>query len=228
MFLNSHLRMLIPATLGPVIGIDNQPVTFSKVTDMGIRVPDFIAFMNDSDVDVTLRFDAGNNKAQATGTVSGTYNVQNGTSDTVKVSIDGETAVTIDLTAGAARTPAQVVADINAALLAAGGSTALAKAIIHSTDKIAIVSGTTGTSSSVEIITVAANAYTILGLTVGVYNSTNSFVLDIVSPVTVKAKGKGIFNNPRPSAPMLRVRGVASVAVMIDATPLHGYSGVQQ
>lgn len=227
MFLNSHLRMLIPATLGPVYGIDNQPVTFSKITDMGIRVPDFIAFMNDSDVDVTLRFDAGNNKAQATGTVSGNFVISNGSADTVKVSIDGEAAVTIDITTGT-RTPAQVVTDINAALAAAGGNTALAKAIIHTTDKIAIVSGTTGTASSVEIMTVANHAYAILGLTVGVYNSTNSFVLDIVSPVTVKAKGRGIFNNPRPAAPMLRVRGVATVPVMIDATPLHAYSGVQQ
>lgn len=221
MFLNAHLRLNIPATVGTV-------ATFSKVEDSGIRVPDMIAFMNDSDVDVTLYLDAGQNRAEAAGSVAATFAIVNDTSDKVKVAIDGEAAVTIDLTAGGARTAAQIISDINTALIAAGGNTANARAIEWATGKIAIVSGSTGLTSSVEIQTVANNAYTVLGLTVGTYTSTNSFRNSIVNSITVKAKGKGVFNNPRVAAPVLRIRGSASVPVTIDATTLFAYNGVQQ
>lgn len=220
-FLNSHLRLNIPASLGSV-------VTFSRVDDPGIRVPDMIAFMNDSDVDVTLHLDAGQNKAEAQGSVAATFAITNDSNDKVKVSIDGEAAVTIDLTAGGARTAAQVISDINTALIAAGGATANARAITWTANKIAIVSGSTGQTSSVELQAVTNDAYTTLGLTAGTYTAGSSYRLDIVSQITVKARGKGVFNNPRTSAKILRIRGVASVPVTIDATPLFAYTGVQQ
>lgn len=220
MFLNSHLRLSIPATLGAV-------TTFTKVEDSGIRVPDFILFQNDGDVDVVLHLDAGQNKAEAAGSAAGNFTVGNGSSDTVKVSIDGESAVTIDLTAGT-RTAAQVIGDINTALIAAGGATANARAIAWAANKVAIVSGSSGQGSSVEIMTVANNAYTVLGLTVGLYTAANSFRNDIVNSITVKAKGKGVFNNPRVGSMLLRLRGSATVATMIDATPCFAYNGVQQ
>lgn len=224
MILNSHLRLAIPASTAEV-------VAFHRSVDAGIKVPAMIGFQNDGDQDVTLSFDAGSNKGMIVSTVdgSGNYNIGSGTSDKVKVAIDGEAAVTITLTNGASRTRAQVIADINTALLAAGGNTALAKAILVGTKYIAIVSGTAGIGSSVEIVTVATNAYTVLGLTVGVYVPTNSWQPDIVSSITIKSKGYAAFTNPRPGAASLRIRGTGSgVATVIDATPMYVYNGVQQ
>ena len=228
MFLNAHLRLSIPAVLGDV-------VTFNKIEDPASRVPDIIAFQNDSDMDVTLHFDAGNNKAQVVSTVdiSGGITTTNDTDDKLKIAIDGEAAVTVDLTAGAGRTRANLCTDINAILLAAGGNTAKAKAVLSGTKYIAIVSGTVGQFSSVEIQSVTNNAYTALGFTVGTVTNESSFTPDIVTAITIQAKGMSTFTNPRKSAPLLKVRGrvgdgTTGVNVVIDATTLFAYSGVQQ
>lgn len=228
MFLNAHQRFLIPAVLGDV-------AVFNKVEDPATRVPDVIAFQNDSDMDVTLHFDAGNFKAQVTSTedASGGLTVVNDTSDKIKVAIDGEEAITIDLTAGA-RTRAQIITDINAAFAAASGvNTKKAKAILIGTKYIAIVSGTTGQFSSVDIQAVTNAAYTLIGLAVGTATAENSFTADIVAALTIKAKGLGTFTNPRKNSPLLKIRGVVGngatgVNVMVDATTLFAYGGVQQ
>lgn len=223
MILNSHLRLAIPSSTDEV-------VAFHRSVDAGIKVPAMIGFQNDGDQDVTLSFDAGSDKGMVVSTVdgSGGYTIGSGSSDKFKVAIDGEAAVTVTITNGS-RSRAQVLTDINAALAAAGGNTAKAKAILVGTKYIAIVSGTSGIGSSVEIVTVATNAYTVLGVTVGVYGSTNSWQPDIVSSITVKAKGYAAFTNPRPGASSLRIRGTGNgVSSVIDATPMFVYNGVQQ
>lgn len=223
MFLNAHQRLAIPASLGDVI-------TFARPVDAGIRVPAIIGFMNDGDQDVDLHFDASNNKGQVTGTADGSsgYAISNGSSDTIKLSIDGETAVTIDL-GSSTISRASAVGTINASLVAAGGNTALAQAILVGTKYIALVSGTSGQGSSVQVMTVANNAYTVLGLTIGTYTNETSFILDIVTAITVKAKGFASFTNPRPGAQALKIRGTGNgVASMIDATMMYSFSGVQQ
>jgi hypothetical protein len=225
MFLNAHQRLVIPAVLGEVIVFNASD---------GIALPDMMALMNDSDMDVTLHFDAGNNKAQVTSTVDASGGITFGsTTKTIKFSVDGETAIELTFTTGS-RTRAQINTEINAALASAGGNTAKAKAILSGTNFITIVSGTTGQFSSVEFVTPTANsAMATLGFANGVSTSQSSYALDIVSPVTVKSKGVSSIINPRKSAPLLRVRGVVGsgstgVSVVIDATPLFRYGGVQQ
>jgi hypothetical protein len=218
--------LAIPAVLGDV-------VTFSTVEDPSTRVPDMIAFMNDSDIDVTLHFDAGNNKAQVISTVdgSGGYTVGS-TTKTLNIAIDGEDPVEFNLTTGS-RSQAQVAADINTALAGAGGNTALARAVPYG-NGIAIVSGTTGEFSAVTIGTPSGNsANAVIGLTPGTSTNGTSFSPDIVESITIVAKGQGTFVNPRKSAPSLRIRGQVGdgstgVSAMIDATTLFSYSGVQQ
>lgn len=221
MFLNSHLRLNIPAVLGSVVVI-------SKTEDAGIRPPDYFLFLNDSDVDVEIHIDAGRNKAEAQGTVDGTFAITNDSNDKIKVAIDGDAAVTIDLSAGGTQSAQDIVDDINAALIAAGGAAASARAIIWGGNQIAIVSGSSGLGSSVELQAVTNDAYTTLGLTAGTYTSANSFRNDIVQDVTIVAKGKGMISNPMTAAPAIRLRGVAAVPVTIDATPMWAYNGVQQ
>lgn len=226
MFLNAHQRLQIPSALGDVM-------TFSTVEDPATRVPDIIAFINDGEVDVTLHFDASNNKAEADGSVAGTYNITSGSNDQLLIAVDGETAVAITLSAGATQTAAQVAGNINTAFAAAGGNTALAMAVVRS-NKVVILSGTTGEGSIIDVqapTTHSANAT--LGLTVFTNTADTSFQNDIVSNITINAKGAETFINPRPAARGLRIRGQVGsgstgVSTVIDATTLFRYSGVQQ
>ena len=225
MFLNAHQRLSVPSALGFV-------ALFSTVEDPATGVPDIIAFQNDGEVDVTLHFDAANNKAEADGATAGTYNVGS-TTDQMLVAIDGETAVAITLSHGGTQTAANVCTDINTALTAAGGNTALARAVVRS-NKVVILSGTTGQFSVVDIQAPATHsAYGLLGFTVGTNTADSSFSQDIVSNITVKAKGVGTFTNPRKAAKALQIRGqvgdgTTGVNTIIDATTLYRYSGVQQ
>jgi hypothetical protein len=223
MFIGAHQRLLIPAVLGEVIKFDN-------VQDAGIRVPAAIVLENDSDVQVVVRFDANLDKAEILSTVSGAgnFNIVGGANDALKISIDEDTAVDITLTAGGARTLAEVATDINAAFVAAVGNAAAAARCVVSGNYLDIMSGTVGAGSSVRFVTVLLNAYATLGFAVGVTLAEDTWSLNIVSPVTVKAKGHSFFMNPRPSAKRLRLRGLAVPAVVIDATLLYRHSGVQQ
>lgn len=225
MFINTHDRLNVPSSLGLV-------KTFDKVEDPASRVPDMLAFDNDASVSVDLRFDANYDKAFVLSTVDSSgagKNVVNGQDDTFKVAIDGEAAITVDITTGSPRTAVQFCADVNAALLAAGGRTALAKCYV-SGNYIKVMSGTTGLGSSVEIVTVANNCYTVWGFAVGVATATTSWELNLQggSAITVAAGGMKTFINVRPKATRLRIRGVASVPVQIDATLMFRHSGVQQ
>lgn len=223
MFLNSHQRLLIPASLGEVL-------KFNNVEDAGLRVPAAIVLENDSDVEAQVHFDANLDKAEILSTVSGAgnFNIVGGANDALKISIDEDTAVDVTLTAGGARTLAQVAGDINAVFAAAAGNAALAARCVVSGNYLDIMSGTTGAGSSVRFVAVANNAYATLGFVVGLTRAEDTWANDIVAHVHVKAKGHSFFMNPRPGAKRLRIRGVATPAVMIDATVMYRHSGVQQ
>jgi hypothetical protein len=114
---------------------------------------------------------------------SGGFTITSGTR-VIKLSVDGETAITINLTTGS-RSLAQVVAEINVALSTAGGNTALALSLIAGGIHVEILGGTSGAASSIQILTVTNNAYTVLGFTVGSTTTTSSFSAD--RPVKIKS-----------------------------------------
>lgn len=220
MFITSHNRLSIPSSLGE---IDR----FSNPNDPGQKVPYAFHFDNDSGLAVALHIDAGMDKADVTCATAQNYNITNDSNDKLSISIDGEAAVTVDLTAGAARTAAQVVTDINAVFAAASGNTKKAMAYVAGT-KVRIVSGTTGSGSSIEFLTIANGAAATLGFTIGKYTNEDAFVLDVVNTITVQPGGVGSFVNARPGARVIRLRGSASSPVQIDCTVVNRHSGVQQ
>ncbi len=99
------------------------------------------------------------------GKTAGPFNIVSGTNDSLLISVDGGSGQTITLTAGAARTAAQVVADINTALIGA-----LASVEGDGNGFVAIKSNSTvvGTAS-VGFSTVADSAYAALGFPIGSY-----------------------------------------------------------
>ncbi len=104
-----------------------------------------------------------NSYGSIAGTIAGTYNITT-SNDVLSIALDGGSAQTITLTTGSARTPVQVVSDINAQL---SGGTASVQA--DGNGVVAIASNNTTGSSSVAINSVANNAYATLGFTVGTY-----------------------------------------------------------
>jgi len=228
MFLNAHERLNIPASAAEVIRFGIGGKEFP-----GLRVPNVLAFHNDSLLDVTLNFDATDDRVwvespNAQG--AGGYDCTDETTDKIKFAIDGETAITVDLgTYGNNATAAEVATGINAALVAAGGKTALARAIVTGADataKVRIISGSIGSESKIEIMTPAAHANTGLGFVVGVY--TEAWTSAIIAQKVVKAGGLLTVENPRPGSSAIRIRGSASAAVVIDCTLLYSHTGVQQ
>ena len=97
--------------------------------------------------------------ASITGTEDGTFEITEATNDALLIALDGAAAVPITLTAGAARTAAQIAGEINAALSAT--------IVTLSGQKLVFTSETTGASSSIGLDAVAADAYATLGFTEG-------------------------------------------------------------
>jgi len=97
-------------------------------------------------------------------TANGPFAIATGVNDKLLIAVDGGAGQTITLTAGASRTAAQVVADINATLTGAVAS-------VEGKQQIGLKSNNTNPApASIEIQTVANNAYTTLGFTVGIYS----------------------------------------------------------
>lgn len=97
--------------------------------------------------------------ATRTGTEVGPYNIGSGTSDAMLLAIDGGADQPVTLTSGAARTAQQIVDDINAQ------TNGLTASVVS--NRIKLTSNTLGATSSVNVKTVANNAYAALGFTVG-------------------------------------------------------------
>ena len=108
--------------------------------------------------------------ADLIGTVAQNYNIS-AANDQLQITIDGGTTANITLTHGAARTAAQVAADINAVLT---GGTAYAPTYGPQAGMVRIRStSSNGASSTILIGTPGSNANTILGLAAG---TTTGFV----------------------------------------------------
>jgi len=93
-----------------------------------------------------------------TGTVSETFAITASSNDKLKIRVDGGTPQTITLTAGATRSAANIVTDINATLVGATASV--------DTGKVKITSGSA--SGFIEFETVANSANATLGLSLGI------------------------------------------------------------
>jgi flagellin len=97
------------------------------------------------------------------GSIAGPYAVAAGTTDVLRVKVDAGAFVAITLTAGAARTAAQVASDINNSGLLVGATASV------SGGKLLLTSNTTGAASAITIDTVAngSTANTALGFGAG-------------------------------------------------------------
>lgn len=115
---------------------------------------------------------------EVTGTVAQPFAPVTGTSDKLSIKVDGGSAQEITL-ANTDTTAALVVTKINATLT---GATASAT----TDNKVKIVSATT--RGSVEFVTIASNAYSILGFTVGKSTATYRVVNDIKDFTEVKIR----------------------------------------
>jgi hypothetical protein len=104
--------------------------------------------------------------ADLVGTVAGPFAITAATNDTLTITIDGGSPQTITLTAGAARTAAQVVTDINATLTGAVAYATQATSPQPSRVRIRTTS-TNGATSTVLIGSPTHNAAATLGFTAG-------------------------------------------------------------
>lgn len=106
--------------------------------------------------------------ARLDGRTNGTFAIVAATNDKLRLNLDGKGSITITLTAGGARTGAQVAADINAALTADTryGATYGAVASVLTTDRVRLQTpaSTAGATASIVLENIAADAYfTVLG-----------------------------------------------------------------
>ena len=93
------------------------------------------------------------------GTEVGPYLIATGTNDSFKVKVGAAAAETVTLTAGSARTAAQIVDEINA------GTTGLTASV---TDDLTIQVAAIADTDAIEVVTVANDAYSALGFQEGV------------------------------------------------------------
>jgi len=140
---------------------------------------------------------SGASAGQCVGTEYQLFIITAGSNDKLLLNIDAGTDRTVTLTAGQ-RTAAQIAADINAAHADLDGVASVVNDDAGS--KIVLKSKTTGASSSVQIKTVADDAYTELGLTVGTYSGA-------AASGTVYEGSKILLTNPQ-----------NLIAVMLDKT----------
>jgi hypothetical protein len=110
-------------------------------------------------------------KASFTGTEAETFEITLDTNDAFKIKVGSADPLTLVLTPGAARTAAQVVSDINA--LAGVVASATAEGNIKVEAEMA--------GTKIELMTVANDCYTELGLTVGVYEAADSISITVGS-----------------------------------------------
>ena len=122
-------------------------------------------FGNGSTANTVLGFTAGtttgvdDTAAQVVGTLNETYNIVTASNDALSLVIDG-VAFDVTLTAGAARTAAQIASDVNSVILTAGTASA---AVVGGNTVLKVVSATTGTLSTVQVSGASTSAAT-LGL----------------------------------------------------------------
>lgn len=114
-------------------------------------------------------------QASVTGSAAETFAITSGVNDKLKFSIDGRTSVTVTLTAGGTQAASDIVTDINDAFDAIFGAGVLNPASETADNKVKLTSAWYeggGPGSSIAIETVANDAYTALGFTVGTTRGT--------------------------------------------------------
>lgn len=122
-----------------------------------------------------------------TGTAAETYAITANINDKLNIRVNGGTPQTVTLTAGATRSAANIVADINAALVGAIASVV--------TDKVRITSNKA--SGFIEFEHIGNDAYTALGFSLGIsaveadLSSENGILIPAVTGDRVIAKGFG-------------------------------------
>jgi hypothetical protein len=108
---------------------------------------------------------SGPEALSVTGGIAGPYLIANGSTDAFKVTVGANATETFDLTAGTARTAAQVAADINAT---AAAFTAEATYL----GQLKIIANSAWEDIVIE--TVVNDAYTALGFTAGTYSASTT------------------------------------------------------
>jgi len=146
---------------GRATGAGDAAMAGAEISPLGIPMLQVPLIPNSKSVDI-----AAATYAQHIGTRQGDFEIVAGTNDTIKVDIDNGGADTVTLTPGL-RTPGQICADIN---------TEVGKFVAYADGRgrVVIQSTTTGGTSEVDIQAVANDAYTTLGLTVGVYTGADA------------------------------------------------------
>lgn len=140
-----------PAGFATVTGGNSGPFVIAKATITGTGTENF-----------TIA------KATITGTVDETFNITENSNDTVAISVNGGATQTFTLTAGAARTAAEVATDFAAGT----GFTASAAGT-----KVQFVAHTAG--HTLAIVAVADDAYTTLGLTAAVVEGNDTVKVSV-------------------------------------------------
>lgn len=108
--------------------------------------------------------------AAVTGSQTETFNITGGSNDAFTVAVDGRPQVAVTLTAGATQSAQDIADDINAAFDAQFGASVLNPATAVGGAVVLTSPGGWdggGPSSSIEVVTVANDAYTTLGFSVG-------------------------------------------------------------
>lgn len=106
--------------------------------------------------------------ADLVGTVAGTFNITAGSNDTLAITIDGGSVQNFTLTAGAARTAAQVAADINATLTS--GTAYATSGGCDKPNRVRIrTASANGATSTILIGAPSNNANATLGFTAATY-----------------------------------------------------------
>jgi hypothetical protein len=111
-------------------------------------------------------------RARLNGPINDTFAIVGATNDNLHLQVDGRAQLAIAITAGAARTAAQIVTDINTALIASGtyGAAFGNVAEVYNGDQVRLTSPTQGPTSQIRIngdsAIAIATALTIFGLVV--------------------------------------------------------------
>lgn len=174
----------------------------SPILDSIWARPDATQKLVTVDVSMLVAIPAGAGfKPRVKGLVGGTFNIGAGTTDTLAITLDANSAVTVTLTAGGARTATQIVADINAAFAASATYTSKqeywAPAHIEN-NKVVVESPYVSDDYSYKILITGNGAATVFGgsqcISAPTYGQGNQLPLQM----TVRGQMQGKFEITKP------------------------------
>lgn len=139
---------------------------FKMLQDGSVDLPGTTTGTNSENFDI-----AAATAGSTTGTEVERFDI-GATNNALKIKVDGGSSMDVILTTDALKTAQEVADEINAGTTGLTASATAAK-------KVKIESNTTGSTSLIELETVASDAYTDLGLTVDIYTGTDTPSLSI-------------------------------------------------